>query len=85
MNHIKMQHQKGFEMKDYQGPERRTTVTFTREDSDRLVRIEEAVKIVPNVVERIEKLEAKQNWIAGLGAAIVFIISAVIGIFHKSI
>lgn len=27
-------------MADYRGPERRTAITFTREDSDRLVRLE---------------------------------------------
>lgn len=28
-------------MTDYKGPERRSVITFTREDSDRLVRLEE--------------------------------------------
>lgn len=70
-------------MTNYQGPERRAVVTFTREDSDRLVRIEEAVKIVPDLIKRVEKVERKQSWIAGIGATVVFIISAVLGFFHK--
>lgn len=77
-------------MSNYDGPERRTgerraTVTFTREDSDRLVRIEEAVKIVPNLLERMEKVERRLSWFAGIGAAVMFVLSAVIGFFHKEL
>lgn len=72
-------------MANYQGPERRTVVAFTRDDSDRLVRIEESVKVVPDLIKRVDKVEAKQNWFAGIGAAIMFVISAILSYFefHK--
>lgn len=81
---------------DYRGPERRTVITFTREDSDRLVRLESQLKssdakmdtllsaineTKSNVVSertRIDKLENRQSWIMGIGAAVTFIISSVL-------
>lgn len=69
-------------MTNYQGPERRTVVTFTREDSDRLVRIEEAVKAMPDLVERVESLERKQSWLTGIGATIIFIVTTVASWFE---
>lgn len=69
-------------MTNYQGPERRTVVTFTREDSDRLVRIEEAVKAMPDLTERLDKVESKQSWLTGVGATILFIITTVASWFE---
>lgn len=84
-------------MTDYNGPERRAVITFTREDSDRLVRLEEqnlaimtqlteTHKIVAAQTVRINKIEKLQNWMLGIGSAITFIISIVIFLFtgHKT-
>lgn len=69
-------------MTNYQGPERRATVTFTREDSDRLVRIEEAVKAMPDLMVRVEKLETKQSWLTGVGATILFLVTTIASWFE---
>ncbi len=61
-------------MTDYQGPERRSVVTFTREDSDRLVRIEESVKTVPDLVKRVEKVESKLSCYDCVFTAFLFVI-----------
>lgn len=44
-------------MTDYEGPERRSTITFTREDSDRLVRLEQQIVALH---EKIGSVVAKQ-------------------------
>ena len=80
----------------YKGPERRTVITFTREDSDRLVRLEqqnlaimnqltETHKIVAAQTVRINKIEKLQNWMMGIGSAITFVISTAVFLFtgHK--
>jgi hypothetical protein len=54
---------------------------FTRDDSERLVRIEEHVKSIPKMEERISRLESKQNWMLGIGSALSFIIALIVSIF----
>lgn len=76
----------------YNGPERRSVITFTREDSDRLVRLEQQnLTIMTQLTEthkafsaqaaRLSKLERVQNWMMGVGAAVTFIISSAILFF----
>lgn len=67
-------------------------VSFTRADSDRLVRLEESVKALAEIKElilkqngRVTKLERKQSWQNGIFTAVVFILSAVIGFFHREL
>jgi hypothetical protein len=83
-------------MANYQGPDRRSLITFTREDSDRLVRLEQQLldngKKMDTVIEklssqddRIGKLENKQSWFVGIFTTVVAILSAVVGLFHKSL
>lgn len=76
-------------MTDYTGPERRAFITFTREDSDRLVRLEEqnlaimiqlteTHKVVAALAARINKVEKLQSWIMGIGSAITFMITTAV-------
>lgn len=76
-------------MTDYKGPERRAVITFTREDSDRLVRLEQQnITIMNQLIEthravatqtaRLNKVERVQNWIMGVGSAIAFVISTLV-------
>ncbi len=44
-------------MTDYKGPERRAVITFTREDSDRLVRLEQQIV---GLHQKIEDVVATQ-------------------------
>ena len=81
-------------MGTYTGPERRAIITFTREDSDRLVRVEQQTKTVVEQLaaidqklesqnNRIRNLEHSQSWLWGLGSAFVFIATTVV-IFLKT-
>jgi len=83
-------------MANYQGPDRRSLITFTREDSDRLVRLEQQIIDNGNKMDtviaklstqddRTSKLENKQSWFAGIFTTIIAILSAVVGLFHKSL
>lgn len=67
-------------------------VSFTRADSDRLVRLEESVKALPEIKElilkqngRVSTLERRQSWYTGIFSTILVILSAIIGFFHKSV
>jgi 3-methyladenine DNA glycosylase Tag len=84
----------GPEQRAYAGPERRSVITFTREDSERLVRVEQQVAeinqrlkaILENAndqTKRINDLERSQSWLWGLGSAFAFISTAVV-IFLKT-
>lgn len=81
---------------DYRGPDRRTIITFTREDSDRMVRMEqqlitnndkidEMITHVKTQNVRISRLERWKSWATGIGSTVVFLITcalAFVGI-HK--
>lgn len=84
----------GPERRAYTGPERRSVITFTREDSERLVRVEQQVaemnqrlksilESINDQTKRINDLERSQSWLWGLGSAFAFISTAVV-IFLKT-
>lgn len=67
-------------------------VSFTRGDSDRLVRLEESVKALTEIKQliinqsgRVARLERKQSWYNGIFSAILVILSGVVGFFHKEL
>ena len=84
----------GPERRSYTGPERRSVITFTREDSERLVRVEQQITelnlqlkmliaSVSDQTKRINDLERSQSWLWGLGSAFAFLSTAIV-IFIKT-
>lgn len=48
-------------MTDYKGPERRAVITFTREDSDRLVRLEQQLESADTKMDAVLESIAETN------------------------
>lgn len=83
----------------YDGPERRKSITFTREDSDRLVRLEQTMISLDTkigdlsdeltamraenvaIYSRLNKAERRLSWLAGIGAAITFMLTTALTAF----